>query len=49
MNALAQAFQNSIVLAYAGPGSLITQMAACFQMSLLNLRQELAEGDLSHT
>lgn len=49
MNAHAQAFQISVVLCFAAPRSLISQMAACFQMSLLNPRPELGVGDLSHT
>lgn len=49
MNAHAQAFQISVVLCFAAPGSLISQMAAWFQMSLMNPRPELRVGDLSQT
>lgn len=44
MNAHSQAFQISMVL-----GSLITQMALCFQKSLFNPRLEHRDGDLSYT
>lgn len=49
MNAHTQAFETSIVLLCSLLGSLITLMAAGFQMSLLNPRPELVEGDLCHT